>query len=143
VHRALIGGTAENGDDLQRIYAYVVLCGALLTHHVRGVPFVFSTDVLQQIRVHLIWPAGSKRKADASSTRHENGIIDKRLHEWGDELRKHRNLAAHASGVKFNLIDAKDLYDFSTAICEYVFVLTEKFDSFKERQAKQEAKHEQ
>src|ERR1700704_6299899 len=32
---------------------YVVLCGALLTHHVRGVPFVFSTDVLQQIRVHL------------------------------------------------------------------------------------------
>jgi hypothetical protein len=70
---------------------------------------------------------------------HEKGIIDKRLYEWGDELRKHRNLAAHASGANFNLIDAKDLYDFSTAICEYVFVLTAKFEAFKKRQAAQEA----
>lgn len=69
---------------------------------------------------------------------HEQGVIDKRLYEWGDELRKHRNLAAHASGAKFNLTDAKDLYDFATAICEYVFVLTAKFESFKKRQAKQE-----
>jgi hypothetical protein len=57
----------------------------------------------------------------------------------GDELRKHRNLAAHASGAKFILTDAKDLYDFSTAICDYVFVLTEKFESFKKRQAQQAA----
>ncbi|MGA8025963.1 MAG: DUF4145 domain-containing protein [Bryobacteraceae bacterium] len=46
---------------------------------------------------------------------HERGVIDRRLYEWGDELRKHRNLAAHASGVDFNLLDAKDLYEFSTA----------------------------
>ena len=71
---------------------------------------------------------------------HEREVIDKRLYEWGDELRKHRNLAAHASGVKFNLVDAKDVYDFSTAICDYVFVLTAKFDSFKKRQADEEAK---
>jgi hypothetical protein len=70
---------------------------------------------------------------------HERGVIDKRLYEWGDELRKHRNLAAHATGAKFNLIDAKDLYEFSTAICEYVFVLTAKFEAFKKRQAAQEA----
>jgi hypothetical protein len=69
---------------------------------------------------------------------HQQAVIDKRLYEWGDELRKHRNLAAHASGVKFNLTDAKDLYDFSTAICDYVFVLAAKFEAFKERQAKQE-----
>jgi hypothetical protein len=62
------------------------------------------------------------------------------LYEWGDELRKHRNLAAHASDVHFNLADAKDLYDFSTAICEYVFVLTEKFEAFRKRQAAQEQK---
>ena len=71
---------------------------------------------------------------------HERGVIDKRLYEWGDELRKHRNLAAHASGVKFNLTDAKDLYDFSTAICDYVFVLSEKFESFKKRQSEQGGK---
>jgi hypothetical protein len=70
---------------------------------------------------------------------HEKGIIDKRLYEWGDELRKHRNLAAHASGANFNLVDAKDLYEFSTAICEYVFVLTAKFEEFRKRQLKQEA----
>jgi hypothetical protein len=70
---------------------------------------------------------------------HQTGIIDKRLYEWGDELRKHRNLASHASGAKFNLTDAKDLYDFATAICDYVFVLTAKFESFKKRQAKADA----
>jgi hypothetical protein len=68
----------------------------------------------------------------------ERGIIDKRLHEWGDELRKHRNLAAHATDARFALADAKNLYDFSTAICDYVFVLTEKFEDFKKRQAKKQ-----
>jgi hypothetical protein len=53
-------------------------------------------------------------------------------------LRKHRNLAAHATGANFNLIDAKDLYDFATAICEYVFVLTAKFEAFKKRQSARE-----
>jgi hypothetical protein len=70
---------------------------------------------------------------------HDRKIIDARLYEWGDELRKHRNLAAHPSDAKFSATDARDLYDFSTAICDYVFVLTEKFESFKKRQAKQEA----
>jgi hypothetical protein len=65
---------------------------------------------------------------------HEKTIIDKRLYEWGDELRKHRNLAAHASGANFNQVDARDLYDFATAICEYVFVLTARFEAFKKRQ---------
>jgi hypothetical protein len=69
---------------------------------------------------------------------HERGVIDARLYQWGDELRKHRNLAAHATDAKFALADAKDLYDFSTAICDYVFVLTEKFEDFKKRQAKKQ-----
>jgi hypothetical protein len=42
--------------------------------------------------------------------------------------------------VKFNLTDAKDPYDFSTAICDYVFVLTEKFEAFRKRQTAQEQK---
>ena len=70
---------------------------------------------------------------------HERQIIDTRLYQWGDELRKHRNLAAHASDAQFALNDAKDLHDFATAICEYVFVLTGKFESFQKRQAKTEA----
>jgi hypothetical protein len=60
-------------------------------------------------------------------------IIDKKLYEWADELRKHRNLAAHPTGIKFTRIDAEDIFDFARAICEYVFVLTVRFERFKER----------
>jgi hypothetical protein len=83
---------------------------------------------------------GTKRQTlfEGLKELHERGVIDARLYEWGDELRKHRNLAAHASGANFNLIDAKDLYDFATAICEYVFVLTAKFEAFKKRQSARE-----
>jgi len=35
---------------------------------------------------------------------HERGTIDARLYEWGDELRRHRNLAAHATDAKFSLV---------------------------------------
>ncbi|WP_447652278.1 DUF4145 domain-containing protein [Pseudomonas abietaniphila] len=60
-------------------------------------------------------------------------VIDKRLLEWGRELQKHRNIAAHAGDQKINPQDAIDLLDFVTAICEYVFVLTEKFEKFMTR----------
>ena len=61
---------------------------------------------------------------------HERKIVDDRLYNWGDALRQDRNLAAHATGTEFSLVDAKDLYDFAIAICEYVFVLTNRFDRF-------------
>lgn len=62
-------------------------------------------------------------------------IIDGRLYEWGEALRSARNLGAHASTEKVEKDDARDLLDFSTAICEYVFVLNAKFERFKARQA--------
>ena len=48
------------------------------------------------------------------------------------------NVAAHASVAKFNLMDAKKLYEFARAICEYVFVLTEEFERFEKRQGKRD-----
>ena len=66
----------------------------------------------------------------------EQNVIDSRLYEWSEELRKARNLGAHASTVKVSRQDARDLLDFSTVICEYVFVLNEKFERFKERSKK-------
>ncbi|MEZ4309570.1 MAG: DUF4145 domain-containing protein [Polyangiaceae bacterium] len=62
-------------------------------------------------------------------------VIDQRLFQWGEELRKLRNLAAHASAEKVSREDATDLLDFLNAICEYVFVLTPKFQSFMKRKA--------
>jgi hypothetical protein len=63
----------------------------------------------------------------------EREIIDKRLFQCSEELRVHRNLAAHASGESFSHDDAEDLFNFATAICDYVFVLNEKFARFMER----------
>jgi hypothetical protein len=60
-------------------------------------------------------------------------VIDKRLFQWSEELRIHRNLAAHASDESFSHDDAEDLFNFGTAICDYVFVLNEKFARFMER----------
>lgn len=68
------------------------------------------------------------------------GAIDKRLFDWGEELRKHRNIGAHASDEKISREDAKDLLDFATTICEYVFVLNAKFLRFQERVTKRAKK---
>lgn len=65
----------------------------------------------------------------------EQGIIDERLGKWAEELQKARNLSAHASGEKGTKDDAQDLLDFVEAICEYVFVLTSKFDKYMQRRA--------
>lgn len=61
------------------------------------------------------------------------GIIDDCLYQWAEELRKHRNLAAHAGGASFERQDAEDIFDFAVAICDYVFVLTNKFEEFLRR----------
>jgi len=66
---------------------------------------------------------------------HKSAVIDHRLYEWGKELQQNRNLAAHATNAVFDRQDAVDLLDFGIAICEYVFVLTERFDGFKKRRA--------
>jgi hypothetical protein len=43
--------------------------------------------------------------------------------------------------AKFTRLDAEDIFDFARAICEYVFVLTVRFERFKERAtAKQKPK---
>jgi Domain of unknown function (DUF4145) len=65
---------------------------------------------------------------------HNKEIIDKRLYEWGKALHENRNLAAHASDRIFDRHDAQDLLNFAIAICEYVFVLSEKFAEFQKRQ---------
>ena len=64
----------------------------------------------------------------------EKGVIDKRIYEWGEALRKHRNIGAHASTDKISKQDAADLLNFADAICDYVFVLAGKFEAFMKRQ---------
>ena len=63
-----------------------------------------------------------------------SGIIDGRLFEWGEALRDRRNIGAHAGGQNISRQDASDVLDFTIAICEYVYVLTQKYEEFKKRE---------
>ncbi len=65
----------------------------------------------------------------------DNDVIDKRLFTWGEELRKVRNLGAHATTERVSNQDASDVLDFAHAITEYVFVLNEKFARFMKRKS--------
>lgn len=65
----------------------------------------------------------------------DDGVIDGRLYQWADALRKHRNLGAHNSGASVSETDAKDLLVFTEAICNYVFVMTARFEEYVARQA--------
>ena len=63
----------------------------------------------------------------------DKGVIDDKLFLWSEMLRKHRNLGAHATLEKISEENARDLVDFTRAINEYIFVLTEKFNDFMSR----------
>jgi len=67
-------------------------------------------------------------------------IIDSRLFEWSEALRKHRNMAAHATEEKATKANAQDLLNFVESISEYVFVLSAKFEEFKKREERAAAK---
>jgi hypothetical protein len=70
----------------------------------------------------------------------EKGIIDGRLFQWGDALRERRNIGAHATEEDISGEDAKDVLDFALAICEYVFVLSERYADFQARSQKKKKK---
>jgi hypothetical protein len=68
----------------------------------------------------------------------DRGIIDGMLLQWAEALRLHGNIGAHPDPKEIMPTDAGDLYGFAFAICEYVFVLGEKFRKFRERTASPE-----
>jgi hypothetical protein len=70
----------------------------------------------------------------------DRGIIDKKLFEWSEALRLHRNIGAHAGEFQLSKEDSKDLLDFANAICEYIFVLRKKFEDFMQRSKKKNGK---
>jgi hypothetical protein len=69
----------------------------------------------------------------------DNGIIDGRIFEWSEALRDRRNIGAHANEEEISKEDARDVLDFTFAICEYVYVLADKYNKFKEREQKKKA----
>jgi len=70
----------------------------------------------------------------------DSEVIDQRLFAWGEELRKLRNLGAHATGATVEREDAVDVLAFAHAITDYVYVLTAQFNDFMERRPKPRSK---
>jgi hypothetical protein len=66
---------------------------------------------------------------------HSQRIIDDRLFEWGEALRKERNVGAHATDETVTRADAQDILDFATAIASYVYVMSAKFEAYQVRKA--------
>ena len=81
---------------------------------------------------------GTKSKNIAGGLKElvERKVIDDRLFQWGEALRNQRNLGAHATEEKITKDDARDVLDFANAICDYIFVLSDKFEKFIKRQEK-------
>ncbi len=62
-------------------------------------------------------------------------IIDERLFNWAEALRKERNIGAHASDEDTTKENAQDIIDFTIAIFDYVYVLSEKYTKYVTRKS--------
>lgn len=65
----------------------------------------------------------------------DDGVIEQRLFEWAESLRDVGNEAAHDVDARVSKEEARDLIDFTRALVEYIFTLTETFKKFKARRA--------
>lgn len=63
------------------------------------------------------------------------GVIDEKLLQWANALRKERNLGAHAAEEEVTKENATDVLAFTIAIFEYVYTLSEKYAEFVARKA--------
>lgn len=73
---------------------------------------------------------GLKMIAKGLAELKEKGIIDQRLSNWAEALRKERNIGAHASDVDTTKENAQDIIDFTIAIFDYVYTLSEKYEKY-------------
>lgn len=78
---------------------------------------------------------GEKTLFDGLKEMKATNQIDERLFEWANALRKERNIGAHAVGKETKEQDASDILDFAVAFCEYVYVLTQKYDEYVARKS--------
>jgi hypothetical protein len=58
------------------------------------------------------------------------GVIDQRLFDWAEALRKERNIGAHATDEDTTKENAQDILDFTVAIFDYVYTLSDKYEKY-------------
>jgi hypothetical protein len=61
------------------------------------------------------------------------GIIEERLYNWAEALRKERNIGAHASEEETTKENAEDIIDFTIAIFDYIYTFSQKYAKYVDR----------
>ena len=79
--------------------------------------------------------AGANMIGKGLSQLKAKGVIDERLYSWAEPLRKERNIGAHASDEDTTKENAQDIIDFTIAIFDYVYTLSEKYEKYLARKA--------
>lgn len=79
--------------------------------------------------------APGKTLAQGLAELKNQGVIDDKLFQWADALRKERNLGAHATDEEVTKENAADVLAFTVAIFEYVYTLSEKYAEFVARKS--------
>jgi HEPN domain-containing protein len=100
--------------------AAAVLCGRALERLIK-----------EKTRGHMIGKGLAELK--------QKGIIDERLYAWAEALRKERNIGAHATDEDTSKENAQDIIDFTIAIFDYVYTLTEKYEKYVARKEQKTA----
>jgi hypothetical protein len=63
----------------------------------------------------------------------DSGVIDHRLFDWSESLREDGSLATQAPGHRTSAQDARELMDFVLALCEYIYVYSNKYAQYRAR----------
>jgi Domain of unknown function (DUF4145) len=104
-----------------------------LSHSIFSAAVVLCGKALERLTREKI--GASRTLADGLRELKSQGIIDERLFDWADALRKERNLGAHAGEEEVSKENAEDVLAFTIAIFEYVYTLSEKYQEFLARKA--------
>lgn len=106
-----------------------------LTHGIYSATAVLCGKALERLIKDKV---GGHMIAKGITELKTKGIIDERLYEWAEALRKERNIGAHASDEETTLENAQDIIDFTIAIFDYVYTLSEKYNLYISRKSKGE-----
>jgi HEPN domain-containing protein len=103
-----------------------------LSHGIYSAAAVLCGKALERL---IKEKAGANMIAKGLAELKSKGIIDERLFAWAEALRKERNIGAHASDEDTTKENAQDIIDFTIAIFDYVYTLTEKYEKYIARKA--------
>lgn len=103
-----------------------------LSHGINSAATVLCGKALERL---IKEKSGANMIAKGLADLKAKGVIDERLFNWAEALRRERNIGAHASDQETTKENAQDVIDFTIAIFDYVYTLSEKYEKYVARKA--------